>query len=76
MSRKPLSVYSDKSKDFLPGTHGCHEALHMVSFLADAVDHAVCEHPAITQNQNWYQLAVKAQQALSDLYQQIGKAHL
>lgn len=48
----------------------------MASYLADAVDVQLCQHPAVTQRQEWVQLALKAQQALSDLYQQIGRAHL
>lgn len=46
----------------------------MACFLAEAVDEQLCEHPAVSANQEWFQLAVKAQQALSDLYNQIGKA--
>lgn len=62
--------------NFAPGSFGCHEALHMACFLAEAVDEQLCEHPAVSANQEWFQLAVKAKQALSDLYNQIGKAHL
>ena len=61
---------------FEVGSLGCHEALHMASFLANAVDEELVQHPAVTQRQEWVQLALKAHQALSDLYQRIGAAHL
>jgi hypothetical protein len=62
--------------DFLPGSYGCHEALHMAAYLANAVQEELVEHLAVTQKQEWVQLALRAQQALSDLYQQIGRVHL
>jgi hypothetical protein len=65
-----------KRADFKPGTMGCHEALHMASFLADAVDVQLVEHPAIKQNREWNFLAKRAAQALADLYQRIGREHL
>lgn len=66
----------ENPEDFLPGTHGCHEAMHMASFLAMAVEEQLGQHPAVTQKQEWAQLALKAQQALSDLYNQIAEEHL
>jgi hypothetical protein len=61
---------------FAPGTHGCHEALHMASFLMEAVAERLMEHKAIEQKPEWAALADRAHQALFDLYQAIGKEHL
>jgi hypothetical protein len=66
----------EKHEGFEPGTFGCHEALHMASFLAGAVDEELCNHPAIEQNPDWLKLARTAAQALADLHQKIGAAHL
>jgi hypothetical protein len=62
--------------DFSPGTMGCHEALHMASFLADAVDLQLCAHPSVLMNPEWRELADTAKKALADLYGKIGNAHL
>jgi hypothetical protein len=62
--------------DFSPGSMGCHEALHMASFLASAVDQELREHPAIQANPEWLKLAETATEALADLYQKIGAQHL
>ena len=61
---------------YKPGTFGCHEALHTSALLTDLVASRLMEHGAIIQNQDWYVLADKAQQALFDLYQAIGSLHL
>lgn len=61
---------------FAPGTMGCHEALHMASFFAGAVDEELCNHPAIEQNKDWQRLARTAATALADLYQAIGSKHV
>jgi hypothetical protein len=53
-----------------------HEALHMSSFLMDAVARALMEHPAIRAKPEWAALVEKAHQALFDLYQAIGAEHL
>lgn len=60
---------------FAPGTHGCHEALHMAHVLTAMVDEQLCMHPAITQRPEWLALAEKACEALADLYQAIGQEH-
>jgi hypothetical protein len=64
------------SDTFKPGTMGCHEALHMVSFLAGAVDEELAAHPAIKMNPEWHKLAKTAAAALIELYQKIGTEHL
>lgn len=63
-------------KRFKPGTHGCHEALHMASVLLEMVDERLVQHPAIERNKKWRKMAVKACDQLFDLYCEIGKAHL
>lgn len=62
--------------NFAPGTMGCHEALHICSFLASAVDHELVQHPAIYSNHVWRRRAMKALDELATLYQEIGAAHL
>lgn len=62
--------------DFAPGTFGCHEALHMASVFADLIGRRLCEHTAIKLNPEWKRLADTAADALADLYQSIGAAHL
>ncbi|MBB4287863.1 hypothetical protein [Roseospira goensis] len=61
---------------FQPGSYGCHEALHMASFLMESVDGSVLEHPAVVLNPEWFALAAQAHDALFALYQAIGAAHL
>ncbi|SDE25460.1 hypothetical protein [Rhodospira trueperi] len=63
-------------KGVQPGSYGCHEALHMASFLMEAVDGHLMEHPAVTLNPEWFALAAQAHDALFALYQAIGAAHL
>jgi hypothetical protein len=61
---------------YVPGTCGCHEALHVSSTFADNVGGRLLDHGAIIQNPEWYALANRAFQALADLYQAIGTVHL
>lgn len=49
-----------------------HEAMHMASFLAGAIDEELCEHIAIKHHTETRELADKARQAVSDLYQYLG----
>lgn len=65
-----------KDPNFAPGSMGCHEALHMAGYFTGAVDEELCEHPAIKSNPEWRKLAVKAVDALGDLYSAIGRDHL
>lgn len=53
-----------------------HEALHMASFLAGAVDEELVEHSAVVAHPEWTELATKARDALAELYQAIGAEHL
>jgi hypothetical protein len=61
---------------FAPGTHGCHEALHVASILTDMVGERLMEHPAISANPEWFRLAEEAQEKLYELYQAIGALHM
>jgi hypothetical protein len=67
---------SEIDEKFAPGTHGCHEAMHLASVINDLVDERLCNHPAILRNAEWYRLAATAQEALWNLYQAIGDEHL
>ncbi|MQX70114.1 hypothetical protein [Sinorhizobium meliloti] len=75
IDRRDYSL-AEMEEKFTPGTHGCHEALHVASMLGDLVDGQLCNHPAVLLNPEWYSLAEKAQDALFELYQAIGNAHL
>jgi hypothetical protein len=66
----------DQRTAFAPGTFGCHEALHMASYFADAVHEHLRDHPAIAANPEWRELADKAVTALAKLYSAIGAEHL
>ena len=73
----PGSASSDAVQArFAPGTFGCHEALHMASVLADAVDEQLCDHLAIKLRADWLAKADAARDALFDLYNAIGREHL
>jgi hypothetical protein len=61
---------------FAPGSFGCHEALHMALVLSELVAERLGEHPAVRQDAAWKALADRASDALFDLYQAIGAAHL
>lgn len=67
---------NDSKPDMSPGSFGCHEVLHMASFLCASVDEQLCEHAAIKANPEWVALADRARDALLDLYQSIGAKHL
>ena len=60
---------------FAPGTHGCHEALHMAAVLMEMVDERLCQHPAIQLRLEWAKKADAARVALFELYQDIGREH-
>ncbi len=61
---------------FAPGTHGCHEALHMALMLAELVDTRLCQRPAIALRPEWEELATRAMGSLHELHQAIGAEHL
>lgn len=63
-------------KNFLPGTMGMHEALHVSSILCDVVDRELRGHPAVLQDHQSFVLAELAFNSLFDLYQRLGELHL
>jgi len=63
-------------KNYVPGSFGCHEALHLAFVLHSAVVRELEEHPAIVAKPKWRALASAAADTLYDLYQAIGEEHL
>ncbi len=53
-----------------------HEALHMSSKLAEAVNEWLVEHPAIQSDPARLALATQAAEKLFELYQLIGSQHV
>jgi hypothetical protein len=76
VAEKDASEERDWRERYLPGTFGCHEALHMAWHLMSAVDAALVQHGAVVQNPQWFRLAEEASTALFNLYQEIGATHL
>jgi len=66
----------DLQAKYAPGSCGCHEALHMASFLGSAISHELLEHGAILADAQWFALAERAASALGELYQAIGGKHI
>lgn len=56
--------------------YSTHEALHMSSFLMQAVESELMDHDAIKTNPARMELATAAFDALFELYQSIGADHL
>jgi hypothetical protein len=63
-------------EQFSPGSHGCHELLDRIAMVNNLLDRFIVSHPACLQNAEWYTLARHAADALHNLYQQVGAAHL
>lgn len=53
-----------------------HEALHMSLYFAENIESQLIENPYVEANKECKQLAEKANKALLELYQLIGKEHL
>jgi hypothetical protein len=66
----------DDPRLFAPGTHGCHEALHVALMFAEIIDEYLVRHPAIKAEPEWAVQAETARRALFALYQAISRAHL
>lgn len=62
-------------QNYLPGTLGCHEALHTARMIFELVDKELCEHPAIKLNDEWLNFAAAARGFLMALYLSIGEKH-
>jgi hypothetical protein len=56
--------------------YATHEVLHMANFLAGAVDEELVEHIAIFEREEWKEKAIRARDALIELYQAIGAEHI
>lgn len=61
---------------FIPGSFGCHEALHTASVFMEMVYSHLVVHPTILQDSEFYRHAHDAHDALLKLYQAIGAKHL
>jgi len=68
--------YRSKKVQYSPGTYGCHEALHMANYFAEAVEAQLAYHPAVILKPKWRKLADEAAEKLQQLYQEIGAEHL
>lgn len=66
----------DWATHFQPGTVGCHELLDRTALVADLIERQLVDHPACVSNPDWYAAARRAADALSELYQAVGAAHL
>lgn len=60
-------------RDENDGSFSLHEALHMFSFLAGAVDRELCQHQAIKKNPRLKASADRIGGLLGELYQAIGQ---
>jgi hypothetical protein len=63
-------------KKWQPGSLGCHELLDRTSIAEAFVCEHIIDHPSLISNPEWFELAVTAMNALHNLYQAIGAAHL
>jgi pimeloyl-ACP methyl ester carboxylesterase len=61
---------------FVPGSYGCHEALHVALLAAESVDAWLINHPAIAARPDWLGLAQKACDTLLELYDAVALKHL
>jgi hypothetical protein len=59
---------------FVPGTFGCHEAMHEASIWAEWLSD-FADHPAIALNPAWKAEADEIAQRMADLYQKIAAVH-
>jgi hypothetical protein len=66
----------DWAEQHKPGSFDCHELLDRTALTADLVERYVLSHPACVVNEDWYRLAEQASDALHELYQRVGEAHL
>ncbi len=61
---------------YRPGSFGCHELLDRVSLVGDLVEERILNHPACAADPAWRAIAARAADALRDLYQAVGAAHV
>lgn len=75
--RKERRMLTDiPDENFLPGSFGCHEAMHLASVFRDIIEAHLAEHPAVKAKPEWTALAETATTALFDLYQAIAAEHM
>ncbi len=67
---------ADLRAKYGPGSLGCHEALHTARLLETMVERELLEHAAVLARPEWFALAQRAVEALAELYQDIGAAHI
>lgn len=60
---------------FHPGTFGGHELLDRAALFAGWLDRDLLRHPACVANPEWYALAARAVEALTELHQRVGAEH-
>jgi len=66
----------DWDSGFEPGTFGGHELLDRTHLVLNLIDEHILDHPACVRDPAWYALANRAFEALFELYQKVGAAHL
>ncbi len=66
----------DDPENYLPGSMGCHEALHTSWIMMDTFSRHLLEHPSILLDADLYAQTSKIHSALFDLYQSLGAKHL
>ncbi len=74
--RTDLAKVNIEPEKFIPGSYGCHEALHTASLLMEMVSRHLIEHPTIMLDREFYARARRIHGDLFDLYQAIGAKHL
>ena len=59
-----------------PDEYHYHESLDRTHIILSMIDDLLRDHPAIEDNEGWWDMAEKAQENLMQLYQAIGERHL
>ncbi len=63
-------------ENFVPGSFGCHEAMHLTSVILDMVEEHLVDHPAVRAKPEWAVIAWEARRALCRLHQAIAREHM
>lgn len=71
-----LRELDESMRHQIPGSFGCHEALHTSYVMMDTFEKHVVEHPAIIRDKKWFRKAAKIHYKMLGLYSTIGKKHL
>ncbi len=75
MTLKKDELSSEKD-NYVPGTFGCHEVLHLTNVVAKTFSEEIVGHPAIQNIPEWKEKAYKIEELLYDLYSAIASQHL